>query len=1062
MPPSPFGNQIASGSGTTASPFGSSFGSPLGSDNGLNSVDGLLSMAQAQGGAVGAAADEMVHPTTNILSTIGDGFKNAFQDFVNVISTPSQVVAGTINDVKNGGGLIQNIGDAISNNISPADALFGKEDPNNNGMQKVGSFLTRTATNVLLDPLTYLTFGAGEGLFGMRAASEITLGEGAAAAVGKATGDVATLSGEGQKAYGFLQKVVSQVRGTTGAEIVKSGNPDLDLAGADLAKLLQGTVDAPLDPDFAKQAMSRMLEKNPALAETLLDKGGIKFFGKSVLSGQRIASVMATVPGMTMLDQVTKPLRMAIQAPFNPNLIKVGGQWTRLPPEYIDAVQNFKDLAGAWQGKAVGDIQNIIKANKLTTNESNFLTSAIEAGYRPADDRLANAWDGFFKLGNDQYKMMRDAGIPVSYLNNYVPHMLMKEDVTSLPFKMPPSAAAGAAIHRTMEGPIFNASHEDLANIEQELVKGKEAGTSQDAASQMLQAHKNDGFNIFDDNVARAWVARSADNIRATTGRYFSKNIAESFGVPASVGKAVGYVPIDSKAIKNASEDFAQKVFGKEGEEMVYHPAIAQHIQNFMGSVINDDSMKDSLQTFDKLQNFWKASVTSYFPAFHGRNAISNVLQNFLDLGVHALNPMYHFQAGSLINDNRIAEGLRADVAAGKDGAAQQLTELMNKKYFTDANGNDWNFGELSTMAKNHNIAFSHASGITSSDLATQTKLLFPESSGLGQAKQFLTQTVNPLSSNNKAVQVGTAFGGMVEDQARLVNFMANLRNTGDVTLAAKRTKQFLFDYGNLTNFEKTVAKRLMPFYTYTRKNIELQVRSLLSTPGRVSAQVQALGTLGEVLSGGQQLSKDEYTALPDWMKSGIGILTKKNGEIVTMLSSLGTPIEQPFQALQANQLLGSLSPIIRLPLEQMEGYSLFQGKPLSDVTNATAYVHAPQVLKDFIGYTSITGHRSDGTPVQLNVALNPSNMNILNNLPPFTRILGSLKQMQAVDVSGQAKILQQLIGIKPYSFDLVQENQKQQDAMKAQLQQLLTQAGITAQYQTTYIPKSQKFNLGQ
>lgn len=1017
----------------------------------LNSPDGLLSLAQQQGGSISSAANELVHPTTGILSTIGSGFKNAFKDFVDIISTPSQVVAGTLNSFKTGSNVFSSVGDAIKNNISPADVIWGKEDPNGNGMQKVGGFLTRTATNVLLDPLTYLTFGAGEGFLGLRATSEISLGTRGAEAVGKTAGDVASLSGAGQKIYSALKGIERQVTGTTATDIIKTGDKTLDLAGEELQNLLKASVDSPLNPDFARVAIGNMIEKNPGLASDLIDKGGVKFFGQSILSGQRISATMKVIPGMTMLDDITKSTRMGLLAPFDTSLIHDGQKWTRLPPEYLDTVQNLKDVSTQWADKSVGDIANIIKANGLSIPEAKFLTAAVEAGYKPADERLANAWGQFFNLGQDQYKMMKDAGIPVSYLNRYVPHMLVKEKtLSSLPFKLPPSTEVGAAIHRTLEGPIFDLKPDQLAAFEQKLTSGAEGAGKH--VEELLNQHVNEGFQIFDKNIASAWVGRSVDNVRGTTARYFMQNIAQHFGVPEDVGRTMGYVPIDSKGIKNASEEFVQRVFGEEGKQMLYHPAIAKHIEEFVGSTINDAAMGQIGKNFDKLQNFWKASVTSYFPSFHGRNAISNVLQNFLDIGVHALNPMLHFQAGSLINDNRVAEGLRTSMFSSDAAVATKATEdynnLMGKTIFTDTTGHDWSFGELSSVVKSHNIAFT--SRITSSaDIAKGPgqieKTLFDAPGVIGAAKKV----------GNAIKDSGPVVGNAVESQARLVNFMANLRGTGDVMLAAKRTKQFLFDYNNLTNFERTVMKRMIPFYTYTRKNLELQASALIHTPGRISAEVQGLQTLGETISGGQQLNDKEYAALPDWMKSGIGILAKKNGEIVTMLSSLGTPIEQPFQAIQANQFLGGLSPLIRLPLEQMAGYSLYQGKPLSEVTNATAFVHAPKALQDFIGFTTINAKRSDGTPFTMYVALHPERMNLVLNLPPFTRVFGALKQMQAVDVTSQQKILQQLIGVKPYSFDLQQEAQKRQNEMKTKLQQLLTSANVTAQFKTTYIPKA-------
>lgn len=1060
--PNPFGAPMAAAS-TGGNPFGAMSNGQLSGQSGLNSVDELLNLATSQGGSIAAAAQELVHPTSGILSTISDGFKNSFHKFVDIISTPSEVIAGSINSFKNNKGFLQNIDDAIKNNISPADVLFGKENPNNNGMQKVGSFLTRTAVNVLLDPLTYVTFGAGQGLFGLRAGTQLTLGEnaianiaarGTGAAVKK--GGVASLSKEGQELYSFAKKLERQMKGSTSAEIALTGDATKDMVGNELSVLLKNTVDSPLNPDFARQALSKTLEKNPGLTQTLLDKGGIKFFGKSVLSGQRMASVMKIIPGMTMLDNITKPARAALSAPFDPAAVKVAGRWERLPPEYMDSLQNYKDLAATWADKSVGDVNTIIKANNLSIPESKFLTAAIESGYRPADAALGRAWDQFFKLGEEQYAMMKSAGIPVQYLNRYVPHMLLKEKVKSIPFRIPPSAKVGAAIHRELVGPIFKAGADDLARIEKELVAtkvaGEATGKAQKGAEEMLAAFKNDGFEIFEDNIAMAWIGRSMDNVRGTAAKYFMRNVAEQFGAIESVAKEVGHVPINAKGVKNASEEFVNRVFGESGEQMLYHPAIAEHIENFMGSVINDDAMKDAFTAYDKIQNFWKASVTSYFPAFHGRNAISNALQNYMDLGVQIMNPMYHFQAGKMIVDNRESQKLVLEMAKGSEGAAEKFSALMSKPYFTDRTGHAWTFGELQQVSKSHGIAFH--SGITSmADIAKgpakTLSALFPDSGVKGAAKKL----------GKGALDSGPAVGQAVENQARLVNFMANLRNTGDVMLAAKRTKQFLFDYQSLTGFEKNVLRRLIPFYTYSRKNLELQVRTLFSTPGRISQEVQGLQTLGEVISGGEGLTDEEQAALPQWMRSGIGILTKKNGEIVTMLSSLGTPIEQPFAAMQANQFLGSLSPLIRVPIEQAAGYSFFQGKPLSEVTNATAFNHAPQVIKDFIGYTQINAKRSDGSPFQMQVALHPERMNILLNLPPTTRVFSALKQMDAVDVSTQQKVLQQLIGIKPYSFDLVQEAQKRQNEMKKSLETLLTNAGVTAQFKTTYIPKDKQFD---
>ncbi len=1020
----------------------------------LNSPDGLLTLAQMQGGAVAQAANEIAHPTTGILSTIGSGFKNAFSGFVEIISTPGQIVAGGIDSIKSGKDLGTSVGAALKNNTSVSDVIFGAQNKDASTMEKVGSFLVRTAVDILSDPLTYVTFGAGTGILGLRATSQIALGEKTAALLGKNVTDVSRLSAEGQNVYKHLKSVERQMRGSTAAEIVRTGDSTLDDAGDILGNILKHTIDSKLSPDYAKKAMTNLLEKNPDLANTLLDKGGIKFFGKTILSGQRIGRTAAMLPGMTLLDDFTRPARTSIQALFNPSLVKVDGQWQRLPQEYLDLQQSALDLANSLGDDRVRKLMDVVSANKLSSTEARYLTAAVEAGKIPSDERLASAYKQLLNFSEEEFDMLKGAGVPISRLDNHVPHILVKNRLGSIPF-MPLKQKVGAAIQRTKEGPIFKTDAEKLAKLE-------EAALAKETAKfdSMLTDMKNTGFEIFDDNIITALTHRSLDNTRSTTMRHFMQDLAESFGGDASIMDK--FVPIKNTAINKEAENLFT-FLGKDGEHLVYHPAIAARVEEFSKAMGSEDAASEAWKAFDSLQNLWKASVTSIFPAFHGRNAISNVFLNMLDLGVHALNPRIHTMSGQMImGDIKLNKLQRAAFAGGTAGekAATEMAELMQKTMFTDATGYKWSFGELRQVAKDHNVAFTSRI-LTSSDVAggpeTLKRGIFTNKSGRELAKDIAMRKANPLSQEFKAYEVGRTVGSAIENQARLVNFIANLRNTGDVMLAAKRTKQFLFDYNALTNFERSVLRRIIPFYTFTRKNLELQVKTLMTTPGRTGAQITAVNNLGEAISGGAQLTDEERAALPDWVKTGINVLTKKKGETVNILSSFGTPIEAPFQQLQSNVLLGSVSPLIRVPVEQMSGHSFFQGKPLSDVTNAAAFRKAPGFLKGFIGYTELEGKRSDGTPFTWYVSLHPERMNLVLNLPPTSRVFSALKQMDAVDVAEQAKIIQFLTGVRPYSFDLQQEASKRQREMKSQLEDILTKAGVTAKFQTTYLPKQKE-----
>lgn len=1042
----------------TAQAFGS-FGTPD-----PNTIDGLVQMANVHGGAVAQAANAMTHPTTGILSSIGGVIHDAFTGFVNTLSLSSEVVAGAISSD-------MSIQEAIDKHIRPSDVIFGKADTNMSTMQKVGNFLVRTATDVLTDPLTYVTFGAGEGvLFGARAVQSITMFDKAGIltkagatqldyltkVARQSTGLQSALSAGGDVAHSMLPERLKTFQEIKAMEQSGKIAPEVMTMGKDeLRQLLNVSIDSPLNPDFAKQALAKTFEANPALVGEFIDKGGIKFFGKSLLSGQRINSVVSLIPGMTWLDHTTEQSRLAISSLFDPSVVgyKVAGGGTtfqRLPSEFMDLQKKASDLADYMKDERIMNITNIMRANKIDPNTSGqFLMAAVENGVMPADAQLANAYKQLLGYGEKELNYLRGAGIPISKLDSHVPHILVDSGIKVLPFKMPPSTKVGGAIQRTMEGGIFNATPENMKIWEEAVV----SGNKQLIADTVAQT-KRAGFEIFDDNIFTAHIARSIDNTRSATMKQLVDSLAGHLASPISEAPK-GYVPLDIKQYKNANDLLVKQ--GMADSQMVFHPAVAKKISEFTGALYGDEGTHAVLSAYDRLQNIWKASVTSIFPAFHGRNAISNVLQNFNDIGLEALNPVTHVQATQILHNNYVLNGLMKDslgVGAKAEEAKLAVQDLMSKKIFTDNRGYTWTFGELRSVIKKNNIALKD-SIIGQIDTAKSNKEVMDSLMAPSIKEQMIGGgAVNPLSQNFKPYQYGRVVGTAIEGQARMVNFLTNLRKTGDVDLAATRTKQFLFDYGHLTPFEKTVMKRIMPFYTFTRKNIEQQINTVLHAPGRTEAQLTALTTLGDAFSG-QTLSPKEQAMLPSWMQGGIDILARRNGQNVEMVQSLGTPVEQPFQALQPNILLSSVSPFIRLPVELGSGYDFFQGKPLSDVTNAAALKNAPQAIKDYVGYTDVSFVDKNGKTVNHQVALDPVRLHMVLNLPLMSRIMSAMKQMDAVDVSTQNKILQQLLGIRPLAFNLDLEAQKRQKEMEVKLQTLLSQAGVGYQLQR-FIPKQQ------
>ncbi len=560
------------------------------------------------------------------------------------------------------------------------------------------------------------------------------------------------------------------------------------------------------------------------------------------------------------------------------------------------------------------------------------------------------------------------------------------------------------------------------------------------------------GEEMFTESALKATLVGSLNAVRAATSRDLLDDVAKRFGVPVDAAPSdfvqLGIAGMTKEAID--LQKFMQLQDGKlaiknaEGKELYFHPTVAQAVNDMLKVLSEDPASNFLAQRYDQLTNIWKASVTSIFPSFHGRNAISNVFQHMMDIGFNSLNPTNHIIASRLIQYGSQIEKLGLRIAEGDSNATRELIDLQKRVLVTDKRGHEWTVGEIVQVAKNNVIAFNpNIIGQTDVMYSGREMVdalqddLFPKYNKYGTA---IAKGINPFSQRFMPFRVGRKVGNYVEWQARLVDFIANLKHTGDVEHAAYQTKQFLFDYQNLTPFERNVMRRLIPFYTYSRKNLEMQVETLLTKPGRIGTLVHGFQSIGDVWGMGA-LSDEEREMLPNWMRDSLNVVVKREGDKLTMLTTLGTPFEQPFQ--QYHNLLGSLNPLIKGPLEVKTNFQFFSGKALSEVTNATGFIHAPKALQDFIGFTENTYTGKDGEEHTLYVSLKPQNMNLFNNLPFTPRILSMLKLMETKDVPTQYKYLSMILGMKPDQVDLTQESANRDKEMYQQLVKILDDAGV-------------------
>jgi len=571
------------------------------------------------------------------------------------------------------------------------------------------------------------------------------------------------------------------------------------------------------------------------------------------------------------------------------------------------------------------------------------------------------------------------------------------------------------------------------------------------ATSQELESK---GFTGFDKNLLTAWTTRGLQNINQVLGHEFTEGFVRSFGRWADEAPDT-WVTMSNAIVNDEAQKIASKLVRADGTEMAFHPVMAKIFDDTVGGLSKqDDAIKGFIGGYDKLQKYYKSYLTTLFPMFHGRNAISNVFLNYMDIGYNAINPEKNFMAGQMIKYNRDLEKLRALAVGSGDEATKAMSEIANitnKTMFTDRAGYDWTFGELESVMKKNNIAFNknipNAADIETSNEAL-TNFFF------ATKKDKLKKQINPFDVDNfKPVQYGREVGRAIEEHSRSLNFITNLINTGDVSHAVSRTNQFLFDYSNLTKFEKEWMKRIFPFYTFTKNNLRLHYQTLTTAPGKIASEVKVIKSLGDVL-GGETMTQEEVDLLPPWMRSSINIKKQQEDGTYKVITGFGLPLEQPFQQFQPSAIVGSLSPLIKNPIEWTTGYNLFKGKMTSDVTDAKDFRDAPEFVKDFIGYTEWEGKTKEGENYTVRKATRPENMQLILQAP-FSRFISTYSKISDKETDKDMKWLQTLTGINAQDFNEDELSQQRQEEQAKALEKILKDSGVLGEYKRVYKKKN-------
>lgn len=367
------------------------------------------------------------------------------------------------------------------------------------------------------------------------------------------------------------------------------------------------------------------------------------------------------------------------------------------------------------------------------------------------------------------------------------------------------------------------------------------------------------------------------------------------------------------------------------------------------------ESIAPVVAAWDSLTNFFKTSLTTLFPAFHTRNTMSGLFNQWRAnaLSPEAIGSMTNVIRGGQLSDE-VAQKVYGMSAAE---ATMKFKEEMigNNLAFTRNNltseaggGMRRNMLPSDVPHTNQGVPIAMPPGAPAGWTATTVPQPRPLSEdvggwlkGFGPQGAPLSEAYNPFKIAGvtgeadvfRPVAQARKLGNSIEDMLRGSHYLGR-RMAGDtVDQAVESVMKYQLNYADLSQFEKGVMRRVMPWYSYSRRTLPNVLEDLATNPGKLAGSVR-------VATGARQ----PYDFIPGFVGEGASLPipgSPEGGQ--RYVSSFGLPFEDesikaigsalhgdPTRTLQ--QIIGMGQPIAKLPIEAASGVQLYSGRKLEDL----------------------------------------------------------------------------------------------------------------------------------
>ena len=856
-------------------------------------------------------------PKESLLQKLGSGAGSLLGGITRVLRTGEFAVGGLL---KHGNPLR-----GIKEQISPSEALM-KDDENKRDFwskENLAGFVIDT----LLDPVTYLTFGASGA---MKLSTK---------------GGTVAISKGGEE---FLKDMISK-------------------------GVSQGT---------AKKALAKVIQEGgDAAAKKYIGKSGLKFMGKVFVPAkqfQKAGELIGKVPilGKTLnkvgrgvakafipfseIDQL--PVSLGGKGRYSDDVIRIVNRESASEiSEVTEAATKLQKQAVKEAGKDVGrEVTKLVEKKGKQFTVGNLL-----------DDTAKMMKDNAQTIWKEESGARKKMGKGLGEIVDYIRHKITKEGSDFLEVNQ---NALTTYLPKQLRAKLDSAKTRNMK------------GTIEEINKYMSSNHGVKKF--FEDDAFKLFAQRNVEHIKFMNA-YKIMEGAKQFGVKAPKGVSVLYQD-GIKLVKSSNPLL---------KDLLFAEPIIKHLDGVQKVLTNEETLNGFVKMYDKVLNVWKASVTGLFPAFHTRNYLGGTFNNYLGW---TGSPITMVQENLLTNK----------VLSGKTG---ELVTKTGTKYTTS---------QLLDLAKRFGVK------------------------GQPGMADILRDSVSRFGKITTAAPLAAM--EFVEDRLRLPLFFNGIREGLDPAEAAKNVFKYHFDYNpatGLTDFERIFMKRVMPFYTWTRNNIPLQIEQLMKQPGKYAG----LDRLKRTMTRGKD---GELADLPSWMQDQFTFplpLSKEIGKSIWV--SLDLPANDinklPVTESGVRAIASQLTPFLKFPLEKFFNRNMYFG---GDIVNPDlppelqteeitgALTKLPEPIRKFLGIKEVSirdWNNRESKTFKKTFEVNANNMHLLNSF--LGRYFSTMNGLSDEDVPDAWKASKYLGGVPIRDIDIGRQRAIQDSVQERQYSDILT-----------------------